>query len=398
MESTPLEIQMLGEFSLRSGGSCVSDSNNRTKKIWLLLAYMIYHRMRPVPLSEMVELLWEEEGSANPLNALKTMLHRARATLDPLWENAGRDLILRKENSYAWNPDLPLTLDIDDFERLCREGSQAGTEMERIRLWQQALALYRGDFLPKLSAETWVIPLATYYHNLYVDTLLELLPLLEGRDRWEECELLCRQAVERDPFIESFYFHWLRALLRLQRQREAVAAYEEMSQLFLVNFSVMPSDELRSLYREALREVNENTVPAGVILEQLREPPDQGGALLCEYDVFKTIYHSLARSILRSGDVVHLGLISILPQREGELSRRSLDRVVDNLRELIRTTLRRGDVAARCSVSQFIIMLPQANFENSRMVCDRLIRTFARQYPHSPARLQASIHPMEPNE
>ena len=96
--------------------------------------------------------------------------------------------------------------------------------------------------------------------------------------------------------------------------------------------------------------------------------------------------------------MVHLGLISILPQREGELSRRSLDRVVDNLRELIRTTLRRGDVAARCSVSQFIIMLPQANFENSRMVCDRLIRTFARQYPHSPARLQASIHPMEPNE
>ena len=36
---------------------------------------------------------------------------------------------------------------------------------------------------------------------------------------------------------------------------------------------------------------------------------------------------------------------------------RSLDRVVDNLKELIRKNLRRGDIAARCSVSQFILLL-----------------------------------------
>lgn len=398
MGSTPLEIQMLGEFSLRRGSHCVSDNNNRTKKIWLLLAYMIYHRTRAISPEEMVELLWEDEGSSNPLNALKTMLHRVRSTLDPLWDGAGRQLILRQDGGYAWNPEIPIRLDIDDFERLCREGAAAKTEEERVLLWQEALPLYRGEFLPKLAAETWAIPLASFYHNLYVDTALDLLLLLEERGRWEACEACCRAAVERDPFIERFYAHWMRALIRLQRQQEAVSVYENMSELFLANFSVMPSDELRSMYREALREVNENTVPAGVILEQLREPPDEGGALLCEYDVFKTIYHSLARSILRSGDVVHLALLSILSQNGAELPRRSLDRVVENLRELIRTTLRRGDVVARCSVSQFVIMLPQANFENSRLVCDRLIRAFARQYPHSPARLHASVHPLEPNE
>lgn len=389
---------MLGEFSLRLGDCCITDSSNRAKKIWLLLAYMIFNRTRPISLEEMADLLWEEEGSSNPSNALKTMLHRVRSTLDPLGEDAGHRFILRRDASYAWNPDIPLQLDTEEFERLCRAGAEAGSGEGRIRLWKEALSLYRGDFLSRLSAERWVIPLAAHYHSLYVDTALELIGLLERAGRWEECENLCRNAVEREPYIEGFYLHWLRALNRLGRQQEAAAVYEEMSELFLANFGVMPSDELRSLYRDALREINENTVPAGVILDQLREPPDSGGALLCEYDVFKTIYHSLARSVLRSGDVAHLALLSILPQQGEELSRRSLDRVVENLRELIRTTLRRGDVAARCSVSQFILLLPQANFENSRMVCDRLIRSFHRLYPHSPAQLHASVHPLEPNE
>lgn len=393
-----MTVQMLGEFTLCRDGNCVTDSSNRAKKIWLLLAYMIYNRTRPIPLDEMAALLWEGEGSSNPSNALKTMLHRVRTTLEPLGEEAGRQLILRRESSYAWNPDVPLRLDVEDFERLCREGAEAHSEKERIRLWKEALSLYQGDFLTRLSAEHWVISLSTHYHNLYVDTALELIGLLERGGRWEESEAVCRSAVEREPYIEGFYLHWLRSLNRLERQSEAVQVYEEMSELFLANFGVMPSDELRALYRDALREINENTVPAGVILDQLREPPDEGGALLCEYDVFKSIYHSLARSVLRSGDVAHLALISILPQQGEDLPRRSLDRVVYNLRELIRTTLRRGDVAARCSVSQFILLLPQANFENSGMVCDRLIRTFHRLYPHSPARLRASVHPLEPNE
>lgn len=399
MNSIPIEVRMLGEFSLCAGSRCVSDSNNRTKKIWLLLAFLVYNRSRLISLDEMVALLWsDEEGSSNPFNALKTMFHRARATLEPLGDRAGHQIILRWESTYIWNPKVLVRLDVEDFERLCREGSQAQSQEERIRLWTEALALYRGRFLPKLSSELWVVSLDAHFHSLYVRTLLELLPLLEERESWEKCEELCRTAVERDPYIEEFYHHWLRALIQLDRQREAVSVYEEMSELFLAQFSVMPSDELRALYRKALREVNEHTMPSGLILEQLREPPDKGGALLCEYDIFKSIYHSMARSILRNGDAVHLALVSILPREGPELSRRSLDRVVENLQELIRTTLRRGDIAARCSVSQFIVMLPQANFENSRMVCQRLIRAFGRQYPHSPARLHASIHPLEPNE
>ena len=65
---------------------------------------------------------------------------------------------------------------------------------------------------------------------------------------------------------------------------------------------------------------------------------------------------------------------------------------------LLRGNLRRGDVISRCSVSQFVIMLPQANYENSCMVAERLTGAFYRRYPHSSARLRCMVQPLIPNE
>ena len=70
---------------------------------------------------------------------------------------------------------------------------------------------------------------------------------------------------------------------------------------------------------------------------------------------------------------------------------------MENMRNLICLNLRKGDIASQCSISQFILMLPQANYENSCMVCERVIRAYCRQYPHSPATLHYSVQPLEPN-
>ena len=155
--------------------------------------------------------------------------------------------------------------------------------------------------------------------------------------------------------------------------------------------------ESRAIYREAVRTVNDRALTPEAMQEQLREPPSQAGAMLCDYDFFRVIYHAEARAVVRNGNAVHIALLSVTGEKGSPLPRRSLDRVMEHLQEIIRTGLRKGDIASRCSVSQYILMLPQANYENSRMVCDRVIRAFFRQYPHSPAQLHYSVQPLEPN-
>lgn len=396
MKENQLCIRMLGTFSIEWNGKQIDDSNNRAKKVWLLLAYIIYCRGRAVTQEELTGLLWgDDEESANPVNALKTMLHRGRTMLNQLGESAGHDLIIRQQGSYAWNGAVPVWLDVEEFERLSGEGACAPEE-ERLDCCLQALALYQGDFLNKLSTEPWVLPIAAYFHNRYIRIVEEVLPLLEEQGRLSEAAALCRRAISIEPYHEGLYQHLMRSLLDLGDSRGAVRVYEDMNELFFSQFSVMPAEETRALYREAIRTVNDRAVPIGVVREQLRETAPPPGALICEYDFFKLLYHAEARFITRTGDAIHIALISMTAENGGELSKRSLDRAMDNLQEQVQLNLRRGDVAARCSISQFIVLLPQANYENSCMVCERIIKAFYRQYPHSPAKLHYSVQPMDP--
>ena len=120
--------------------------------------------------------------------------------------------------------------------------------------------------------------------------------------------------------------------------------------------------------------------------------------MFCEYDFFRVLYQAQARAIGRSGDTIHIALLSLTGRRGKELSRRSLDRAAENFKQTVISNLRQGDIVTQCSASQYLIMLPQANYEDSCMVCDRLVRAFARQYPHSPADIHFSVQPLEPAE
>ena len=100
---------------------------------------------------------------------------------------------------------------------------------------------------------------------------------------------------------------------------------------------------------------------------------------------------------MRSGEVIHIALLSLHGRDDKTLSRRSLDCAMDNLQAVTMRNLRLGDVVSRCTLSQLIVMLPQANYENSCMVCRRVIGAFTRKYPHSPANIQFIVQPLGQN-
>ncbi|MET0017773.1 BTAD domain-containing putative transcriptional regulator [Oscillibacter sp.] len=392
-----LKIQMLGGFSLSWNGREITDSDNRSRKVWLLLAYMICCRSHSIPQNELFGLLWGDEGTTNPINALKTMFHRVRTMLDGLGGGAGHTLIVRREGSYTWNEAISISVDVEEFEALCQSAAAQTDPQALLKLCLDALELYRGDFLQRLSSEPWVIPQSTYFHNLYLRTLRSVLPLLREQQRQSDIVALCNRAVLVEPYDEGLYQFLMRAQLDLEDQQGVIRTYEAMSELLYANFGIMPADESKAIYREAIRTVNERSMNLGLLREQLEETSVTSGALLCDYDFFRIIYQAEARAVARNGDAVHIALLSAVGDESKPLSRRSLDCCMDNLQDVIVENLRKGDVVSRCSVSQYILMLPQANYENSCMVCDRIIRAFARQYPHSPATLSYTVQPLVPN-
>lgn len=395
MNGPTLQVQMLGQFTLRYGDRTISDSDDRSRRVWSLLAYMLYNHGRSFAQEELIHLYWSNsEKSADPGNALKSIFHRIRTALDKLQPGLGRLLIRRKAGRYFWNNAMPLSIDIEDFEAHFHAAEAAGNDDVRLAEYQAALALYAGDPLPRMTDEIWTIPIVAYYHSLYTRAAAGAIELLEKQERTAEAVALCRRAIHIEPYQEDLYEHLMRGLLRTGDMKGAMSVYEEMSELLLAHFGVMPSETLRTLYRQATRTVNDRTLTMDEVCSQLEEPAPHSGAMVCEYDFFKILYRAEARSIARNGHSANICLLSVSGKDGEMLARRSLDPAMNNLQVLVQNNLRRGDVIARCSISQYIILLPQANYENSRMVADRLVSAFYRRYPHSPARLRYTVQPL----
>ena len=395
MNGPTLQVQMLGQFTLRYGDRTISDSDDRSRRVWSLLAYMLYNHGRSFAQEELIHLYWSNgEKSADPGNALKSIFHRIRTALDKLQPGLGRLLIRRKAGRYFWNNVMPLSLDIADFEAHFHAAEAAGDDDVRLAEYQAALALYAGDPLPRMTDEIWTIPIVAYYHSLYTRAAAGAIELLEKQERTAEAVALCRRAIHIEPYQEDLYEHLMRGLLRTGDMKGAMSVYEEMSEQLFAHFGVMPSETLRTLYRQATRTVNDRSLTMDEVCSQLEEPAPHGGAMVCEYDFFKILYRAEARSIARNGHSANICLLSVSGKDGEMLARRSLDPAMNNLQVLVQNNLRRGDVIARCSISQYIILLPQANYENSRMVADRLVSAFYRRYPHSPARLRYTVQPL----
>ena len=395
MNGPTLQVQMLGQFTLRYGDRTISDSDDRSRRVWSLLAYMLYNHGRSFAQEELIHLYWSNgEKSADPGNALKSIFHRIRTALDKLQPGLGRLLIRRKAGRYFWNNVMPLSLDIEDFEAHFHAAEAAGDDDVRLAEYQAALALYAGDPLPRMTDEIWTIPIVAYYHSLYTRAAAGAIELLEKQERTAEAVALCRRAIHIEPYQEDLYEHLMRGLLRTGDMKGAMSVYEEMSEQLFAHFGVMPSETLRTLYRQATRTVNDRTLTMDEVCSQLAEPAPHGGAMVCEYDFFKILYRSEVRSIARNGHSANICLLSVSGKDGEMLARRSLDPAMNNLQVLVQNNLRRGDVIARCSISQYIILLPQANYENSCMVADRLVSAFYRRYPHSPARLRYTVQPL----
>ena len=97
MNGPTLQVQMLGQFTLRYGDRTISDSDDRSRRVWSLLAYMLYNHGRSFAQEELIHLYWSNgEKSADPGNALKSIFHRIRTALDKLQPGLGRLLIRRK--------------------------------------------------------------------------------------------------------------------------------------------------------------------------------------------------------------------------------------------------------------------------------------------------------------
>jgi len=166
--------------------------------------------------------------------------------------------------------------------------------------------------------------------------------------------------------------------------------------MFYNEFSITPSVQFKELYKVISDKKYGITMDLGTIQETLLEGNSDSGAFFCEPSVFKDIYQLETRGSERTGDSVFLCLLTI-SNLKGELLKPAVQaRAMDELGESIRNSLRRGDVYTRYSVSQYLMLLPTATYENGEMVLKRIVQTFKKEYSRKDLSITYSLQSIAP--
>lgn len=71
MGKTDIRIRMLGGFNMEEGGRAdfragTDQHIRRARRIWSLIEYLIVHRDREVPVTELVDILWMSRSEKIP--------------------------------------------------------------------------------------------------------------------------------------------------------------------------------------------------------------------------------------------------------------------------------------------------------------------------------------------
>ena len=393
---TKIEVSMLGEFSITINGNQLTNLKGRTKRVWMLIEYLLANRKNDVSLEKLVDVLWEEGECGDPLNALKNLIYRARTVLKDLSKDETAEFIKFERNTYAWNNNFDCVIDTEQLvEFRNRAADRSKPDEERIDFYKKALALYRGEFLPKSSYSTWVISAAVHYATLHTDCVLKLCSLLMDHQRFEEIIQICESALVFAPMEESIHKLLLCAYISTGQRNKALTHYNSVIDLFYKELGVDISDSMRPVYKQLINSINHIEIDLSVIKSDLTEAYTAGGAYYCDYDVFKSIYRIQARTILRTGQSIFIVLFT-LTDLNGEIPDPEVTKVaVGRLKDAILTSLRKGDAFASYSATQFIVMLPFINYENAEIVSNRILQRFRFEYRKNNVQVSTRINSVD---
>lgn len=378
-----IRLSTLGTFSVTDGNKLMDESWCKSAKVGKLFVYLAKNRDRTLGSDEISGAIWlDEEQTDNLGGALKNLIYRLRKSLKETFGDNDY-IIANRGGLYRWNPDVQISLDIDEFDALLKEAEALkykDTEAAIIK-YEKALGLYNGDFMAAWADIHWVMTLSTYYHSLYITAVKSLAELYITLDKYKELETLCNTAIAYEHGDEQLYCYLIQARMRMKKVQLAFESFENARSIMERELGIRKTVMLNKVYEELLSATKgQSCYDIDEIKEEINDD-DMEGVFFCGYPVFKEIYHLEVRKSERMPVPQNLLLITFASKinNSEEVLRYRYEKAMDGLEKVLRKCLRVGDVAAKYSDTQYIILLSKCDYNLAPVVARRIVKLFKKQ-------------------
>ena len=115
---------------------------------------------------------------------------------------------------------------------------------------EEAIALYKGDFLHADGDASWAVPARERLRNLFVRQIEILGNYFESHGEWEQAAKAFQRGIDADSLFELFYRGLIRCHMKAGRRAEALSAYRSLRRTLSLVLGIAPSPETAALYQE----------------------------------------------------------------------------------------------------------------------------------------------------
>ena len=119
---------------------------------------------------------------------------------------------------------------------------------------QEAIQLYRGDFLEDFLEGEWFLLRREELRRKYLDALLSLGQLLFTQKEYARAAESYRRAIEKDEVLEEAHRELMRCYARLGERGQALRHYQTFEQIMRAELGSPPAPESAALYERLKRD------------------------------------------------------------------------------------------------------------------------------------------------
>ena len=242
----PFRFSLLGRAQIERGSTPVEFSGKGPGRPMELLKVLVAQGGHGVRAEQLGDALWPHVDADYAHKSFTATLHRLRKLL------GDDDALLLRDGRLTLNPAL-VWVDLWSLEQTLAEVDDAlrapATGAAQVeRLMDEALALYRGPFLPDESEQPSYIACREQLRARLLRCLMRAARLHEEAGRADAAVDLYARLIEADPLFEAAYRNLMLLFQRRSEQAEARAVYERLRTVLSTRLKMMPSQETQAVF------------------------------------------------------------------------------------------------------------------------------------------------------
>ncbi len=198
---TPLEIRLLGDFEVRSGGEAILDARLARQRVREMLALLVHHG-GAIDRGAIAARMWPNKPRAAGARNLRVNLSHLIGALEPTREPGAPSFFVRQVGTRLELSGDLLTIDVHEFDRALREAHAAERSRQTDRavdLYRRGLRWWRGQ--PGVYDDVrWAPDEGERLRSTFVTGAVRLGDLLVAAGQHEEAAELAQRAIEAQPW------------------------------------------------------------------------------------------------------------------------------------------------------------------------------------------------------